>query len=148
MFSRWLELGSGLAAGLLGLLIVTFVLFGPFYQGAVSGSCTVSPSGGSICSPGHTTSATLAQVNGGYPPLALLYFGLLALVLLSLLVSTILHWRSGRSVWRRWLWGTTGLLVIVALAGLDLWVLVAPSVLLALVAAVAAYYHQSPAAAR
>ena len=32
MFSRRLELGSGLAAGVLGLLIVAFVLFGPVYQ--------------------------------------------------------------------------------------------------------------------
>ena len=135
MFSRWLELGSGLAAGVLGLLIVAFVLFGPFYQTATS-SC---PSGqASATCTTQTGTATLAQVNHGYPPLALLYFGALALVSLSLIVSTVLHWRSGSAIWRRCLWGATILLLIVMLLGFDLWPLVAPSMLLALVAAIAA----------
>lgn len=136
MFSRWLELGSGLAAGVLGLLIVAFVLFGPIYQTA-TGSCSGSQAG-SLCSATQTGTATLAQVNNGYPPLALLYFGVLAVVLLGLIVSTILHWRSGSAIWRRCLWSATGLLVIVALLGLDLWIFAAPSLLLALVAAIAA----------
>lgn len=136
MFSRWLELISGLAAGVLGLLIVAFVLFGPFYQTATS-SCTGNQAG-SLCSATQRGTATLAQVNHGYPPLALLYFGVLAVVLLSLIVSTVLHWHSGSDLWRRCLWGATGLLVIVALLGFDLWVFSAPSLLLALVASIAA----------
>lgn len=136
MFSRWLELGSGLAAGILGLLIVTFVLFGPAYQTA-TGSCSGSQTG-SLCSATQTGTATLAQVNNGYPPLALLYFGALAVVLLGLIVSTVLHWRSGSSLWRCCLWSATGLLLIVALLGFDLWIFAAPSLLLALIAAIAA----------
>lgn len=136
MFSRWLELGSGLAAGILGLMIVAFVLFGPVYQTA-TGSCSGSQAG-SLCSATQTGTATLAQVNYGYPPLVLLYFGVLTVVLLGLIVSTVLHWRSGSSFWRRCLWSATGLLVIVALLGLDLWVFAAPSLLLALIAAIAA----------
>ena len=141
MFSRRLELGAGLAAGVLGLLIVAFVLFGPFYQTATA-SCAGSQTG-SLCS-NQTGTATFAQVNHGYPPLALLYFGVLSVVLLCLIVSTVLYWRSGSSLWRRCLWSATGLLVIVALLGLDLWVLAAPSLLLALVAAIAASRYESP----
>jgi hypothetical protein len=99
MFARRLELGSGKAAGIVGLLIVAFVLFGPVYQTAAT-SCT-SGQAGTICAPTQTGTATLAQVNHGYPPLALLYFGVLALVLLGLIVSTILHWQSGSTLWRR-----------------------------------------------
>lgn len=135
MFSRWLELGSGFAAGVLGLLIVAFVLFGPFYQTATT-TCANSQVPATCTT--QTGTATLAQVNHGYPPLALLYFGALAVVSLSLIVSTVLHWRSGSSLWRRCLWSATGLLVIVALLGLDLWIFAAPSLLLALVAAIAA----------
>ena len=145
MFSRWLELGSALAAGMLGLLIVAFVLFGPVYQTA-TGGCA-SNQAGSLCSPTQTGTATFAQVNHGYPPLALLYFGVLTVVLLGLMVSAILHWRSGSSLWRRCLWSATGLLVIVMLLGFDLWVLVAPSLLLALVAAIAAERDERPLAA-
>jgi hypothetical protein len=135
MFSRWLELGSGLAAGILGLLIVAFVLFGPIYQTATS-SCPSGQTSASCAT--QTGTATLAQVNHGYPPLALLYFSALAVVLLGLIVSTVLHCRSGSSFWRRCLWSATGLLVIVALLGLDLWIFAAPSLLLALVASIAA----------
>jgi hypothetical protein len=142
MFSRRLELGAGLAAGVLGLLIVAFVLFGPSYQTATA-SCSGSQAG-SLCSATQTGTATLAQVNHGYPPLVLLYFGVLAVVLLSLMVNTILHWRSGSSRWRHGLQVSTGLLVIVMLLGFDLWVFVAPSLLLALVAAIAASRYESP----
>ena len=135
MFSRRLELGSGLAAGVLGLLIVAFVLLGPAYQTATS-SCPSGQTSASCAT--QTGTATLAQVNNGYPPLVLLYFGVLTVVLLGLIVSTVLHWRSGSSFWRRCLWSATGLLVIVALLGLDLWVFAAPSLLLALIAAIAA----------
>ncbi len=141
MSSRWLELGSGLASGILGLLIVAFVLVGPFYQTATA-SCSGSQAG-NLCSATQTGTATFAQVNHGYPPLALLYFGVLAAVLLSLMVSTILHWRTGDNHWRRGLQISTGLLVIVALLEFDLWVLVAPSLLLALVAAIAASRYES-----
>ena len=145
MFSRRLELGAGLASGILGLLIVAFVLFGPSYQTA-TGDCP-STQAGSLCSATQTGTATFAQVNHGYPPLALLYFGVLTVVLLSLMVSTIQHWRSGSNLWRRGLQVSTGLLVIVMLLGLDLWVFVAPSLLLALVAAIAAERDEHPMAA-
>lgn len=142
MFARWLELGAGLASGILGLLIVAFVLFGPVYQAGTAGC--FGTQAGNLCSATQTGTATFAQVNHGYPPLALLYFGVLTVVLLSLIVSTVLHWRSGSSRWRRGLQVSTGLLVIVALLGFDLWVLVAPSLLLALVAAIAASRYESP----
>jgi hypothetical protein len=142
MFARRLELGAGLAAGILGLLIVAFVLVGPVYQTATGGCASSQP--GSSCSAEQTGTATLAQVNHGYPPLALLYFSVLAVVLLSLMVSTILHWRSGSLVWRRGLQVSTGLLVVVMLLGFDLWVFSAPSLLLALVAAIAASRYESP----
>ncbi len=145
MLSRRLEPGSGLAAGILGLLIVAWVLFGPIYQTATA-SCASSQTG-TRCTPSHMGTATLAQVNHGYPPLALLYFGVLALVLLSLMVSTVLHWRSGRDIWRRCLWSATGLLLIVLLLGFDLWVFVAPSLVLALVAAIAASRYERPTVA-
>lgn len=142
MFARRLELGAGLAAGILGLLIVAFVLVGPVYQTATA-SCSGSQAG-NLCSATQTGTATLAQVNHGYPPLALLYFGVLAAVLLGLMVSTVMHWRSGSLVWRRGLQISTGLLVVVMLLGFDLWVFSAPSLLLALVAAIAASRCESP----
>lgn len=142
MFARRLELGAGLAAGVLGLLIVAFVLFGPVYQTSI-GSCTGSQTGSTNCVT-QTGTATLAQVNHGYPPLALLYFGVLTVALLGLMVSTVLHWHSGSSRWRRGLQVSTGLLLIVAVLGFDLVVFSVPSLLLALVAAISAERYESP----
>lgn len=139
--SRWLELVSGLAAGFIGLAIIAFTMFGPSYSG---GSCAGDTgSGGTLCT---TSTATFAQVNHGYPPLALLYFGVLAGVLLSVIVSTLLHWRFGGSGLRRCLWATVVLLLLVAIAGFDLWVLMLPSLLLTLVAALAALNNRPVAA--
>lgn len=133
--ARWFELWSGLAAGGLGLLIIALVLFGPIYQTA-SQSCSKT-STGTTCS-NVLGWATSTQVNHGIPPLALIYFIALAVVLLSLVASTLLHWRSGSRIWRRFLWATTLLLVLVSLAGFDLAILMVPSILLALGAAGAA----------
>ncbi len=131
--ARWLELGCGLASGIVGLVIIAFTLFGPSYQGEVCSS-TVGADG-ATCTP---TTATLAQVNNGIPPLALLYFSALAVLLLVLMVSMLLHWRLGSNLWRRCLWIVSSLFVLVALAGLDLFVLMVPSVVLAFVSLLAA----------
>jgi hypothetical protein len=146
--ARWLELISGLAAGVVGLAIIAFTLFGPVYSTASSdpSSCTYSPAG-TTCTGSVYGTATMAQVNGGIPPLALLYFSALAVLLLGLIACTLLHWRLGSHPWRWLLWIVTGLLALVALAGFDLFVLMAPSVLLALVAALAARNNRPVAAA-
>lgn len=138
--ARWLELGCGLAAGVVGLAIIAFVLFGPIYQGAM---CTTG-SDGTVCT---SSTAAMAQVNNGIPPLALLYFWTLAGVLLSVMVSTFLHWRFGGSGLRRFLVVTIILLIITAVAGIDLSIFMIPSILLALVAAFAAQ-SDGPVAAR
>jgi hypothetical protein len=131
--ARWLELGCGLASGIVGLAIIAFTLFGPSYQGEM---CTsTADAGGTTCTP---TTATLAQINNGIPPLALLYFSALAVLLLALMISMLLHWRSGSNAWRWCLWIVAGLFTLVSLAGLDLFVLMAPSVVLAFVSLLAA----------
>ncbi|HEY7357355.1 MAG TPA: hypothetical protein VH590_12840 [Ktedonobacterales bacterium] len=131
--ARWLELLSGLAAGVVGLAIIAFVLFGPIYQG---GMCTgTTGSDGTACT---TSTATMAQVNGGIPPLALLYFVTLAVLLLGVVASTFMHYRQGSNAWRWCLWTATGLLILVALAVLDQSILMLPSIFLAVVASLSA----------
>ncbi|HEY7355271.1 MAG TPA: hypothetical protein VH590_02360 [Ktedonobacterales bacterium] len=139
--ARWLELGSGLAAGFVGLAIIAFVLFGPSYQG---GMCTgTTNSDGTVCT---TSTATLAQVNGGIPPLALLYFVTLAVLLLGVGASAFMHYRQGSNGWRWCLWTATGLLILVALAVLDQAVLMLPSIFLAIVASLSARNNRPVAA--
>ncbi len=141
MPSRWLELGSGLVAGIVGLLIVGWVLFGPVYQTATASSAS------GLGDSSATGEATLAQVNHGIPLLGLLYFIALSVVLLGVIASTLLHWRLGGRGWRLFLWASVILLFITGVAGLDLWVLSFPSLLLAVVAAVAASRNNGPVVA-
>jgi hypothetical protein len=89
----------------------------------------------------------MAQVNNGIPPLAQFYFWFLTGVLLSLIAVTLLHWHLRHNLWRWCLWMVTGLLIFAALAGFDLFVLLVPTVLLALVAALAAYPNRPTALA-
>lgn len=134
---RWLELLSGLAAGVVGLAIIGFVLFGPVYQTA-SGSCTSGLDSSSTCTGSVYGTATMSQVNGGIPPLALLYFVTLAVLLLGVVASTVMHYRQGSNAWRWRLWTVTGLLILVALAVLDQSILMLPSIFLAVVASLSA----------
>ncbi len=148
IIARWLELLSGLAAGIVGLAIIAFAMFGLVYSTAssVQSNCMYSQAG-TTCTGSVYGTASLVQVNGGIPPLALLYFSALAVLLLGLIASTLLHWRLGSHLWRKRLWIMAGLLARVALAGFDLFVLMVPSVFLALVAALAALNNR-PVAAR
>lgn len=140
--SRRLELISGLASGIIGLLIVGYMLFGPFYH-TETGRCTTSSAGTTCAS--TSGSASLLQV--GIDPITILYLSILSLALLGVAVTTLLHSRLGTGVWQWCVWITTILLVITAIAGFSLAIFMLPSVLLALVAAVASTRNARGAAA-
>ena len=124
--SRWIELGCGLAAGLLGLPIIVGMFVHAVFPTSTN-TCVDDPSG-TPCS----------QVNQGIPPLALFLVGASVLLLLGVVVSALLHWHLESAAWRRVLWNATGLLALVTLVGLDIFYLIIPSVLLALGASLAA----------
>ena len=128
---RWLELMSGLAACVAGLLAIAFLLIGPIYA---TQQCTSAP-GGETCAP-VTGSANLLQV--GIEPVTLVYLSLVSLLLLGIGSSAFLHSRVSRRVWQVCLWVMTGLLLACVMLGLaSAGLLLVPALLLALVASVA-----------
>ncbi len=92
--SRRLELLSGLAASIIGLLILAYVLFGPLYNIA---SCTGGPNQQTTCTQG---TATFLEVNHSLQPITIFYLAFAALALLGVGISAALHSRSGRAVWQ------------------------------------------------
>lgn len=130
--SRRLELVSGLASGVIGLLIVGYVLFGPFYS-TETGACPTG-SAGTTCA---STSGSASLLQRGIDPITLLYLSILSLVLLGIGASAILYSRSGRFLWQTCLWASTGLLMVGAFIGLaSIGLFLLPSILLAVFACV------------
>jgi len=113
-----IEAVTGLIAGLLGLVLLAYVLFGPSYQ------FLSSPDGGS-------GRASLLQA--GISPLAIVSLSLLALVLLGIMFGSVQHSRTAASGWR-WLLVCSVLLLVIlnilSLPSIGLWLI--PVTLLAL----------------
>ena len=138
--ARMLELLSGLAAGIGGLLTLGYLLFGPnSHYIKQTTTCTGGPSNYSC------TSTDLDHIINGAIliylfPLALYLMSILALLFAAIAVSAALHSFSGNTLWQACLWICTVLLAGVLLLTLgNLIMALWPALLLALVASAAAW---------
>lgn len=133
--ARVVEGLAGLASGILGLLTLAFLLFGPEsrYVKSVT-TCTPIPNGVSCSSTGldHITSGAI-QID--IFPLSIVLLGLTALLFAVVAVGAVLHARTRSPIWQACLWATTGLLLIVVLlTQSELVVALAPALVLAAIA--------------
>ncbi|HLV98732.1 MAG TPA: hypothetical protein VKT82_08665 [Ktedonobacterales bacterium] len=128
---------SGLAAGVLGLLVLGFVLFGPLYL--TSGQeCTGGPTGTAHCTT-LNGAATFFEVNTSLQPVTIFYLSFLAVLFVGIAFLAVWHSRSRSSVLRACLWGLTGLLALstgIGMASVGLFFV--PSLVLAVIASAAA----------
>jgi hypothetical protein len=139
--ARMVERLSGVAGGLGGLLTLAFLLFGPasHYTKSVE-TCTSDPNGISCTSTGldHITTGTI-QID--LFPLSIFLMSVVALLFVALALSAALHSHSGIPFWQACLWASTAGLVLVVLLTLSALPLVlAPALLLAVVASGAAWF--------
>ncbi len=111
-----LEAACGLRAALVGCLGLAYALFGPVYRLESSSR--------------QSGTANLLQV--AIPPSALIALCILVLGLIGVIVSAVVHSRTGSSGWRIVLWIATT--VIVALPSIGVFLL--PATLFALLASV------------
>jgi hypothetical protein len=139
--ARMVERLSGVAGGLVGLLTLAFLLFGPashYTKGAET--CTSAPNGISCTSTGldHVTTGAI-QID--LFPLSIFLLSMVALLFVALAVSAALHSHSGNTFWQACLWASTGSLVLVVLLTLSaLPLALTPALLLAVVASGAAWF--------
>jgi hypothetical protein len=135
---RRIERGCGLAAGILGLVALGVALFAPLATVTTSCMITVSSSGAvtTDCSTAGTKHISIVQ-NQGFPsllPVVLLF----STILIGIALFAVMHSRSGARVFLVLLWVFTALLLVASfIAILSIGVVFLPSVLLALVAAIA-----------
>ena len=116
---RTLEAACGLGAGLIGCLGLAYAVFGPVYRFESSS--------------GESGTQNIVQV--GIPSGALVALGILVLGLIAVVVSAIVHSRTGGSGWRIVLWVASMFLVIMTfLTGFSIGLFLLPSTLLALLA--------------
>lgn len=138
--ARVIELLSGLAAGMGGLLTLAYLLFGPnsHYIKNIT-TCTGGPSNVSCTSTGldHIISGAIIIY---LFPLSIYLLSMLALLFAAIAVSAVLHSRAGAALWQACLWTSTLLLAGILLITLgNLIVALWPALLLALVASSAAW---------
>jgi hypothetical protein len=137
---RVVERLSGLASGIVGLLTLAFLLFGPtsHYTKSVT-TCTSVPNGVSCTSTG-LDHVTTGAIRIDLFPLSIFLLSVVALLFVVLAVSATLHSRSSNTLWQACLWAATGLLVILVLLTLHtLSLALAPALVLAVVASGAAW---------
>lgn len=137
---RMVERLSGLASGVVGLLTLAFLLFGPasHYMKSVT-TCTGVPNNVSCTSTG-LDHVTTGAIRIDLFPLSIFLMSVVVLLFVVLAVSAALHSRSGTTLWQACLWASTALLVILVLLTLHtLWLALAPALVLAVVASGAAW---------
>lgn len=138
--ARLVELICGLAAGMWGWLVLVFFLFGPSYTGSSSGqSCSLDPSGTTVCTTFHVTDTHASALDLGLDPVAKFWLSIIAIVLGAIALSAMLHSRTGSMALRGVLFASTGfLLFLTCLSIASIGMLLLPSLALAIVAAAAA----------
>lgn len=117
--NRRFETISGLGAALLGIIALTYALFGPLYQGTTSS--------------GQSGTANMFQV--GIQPITFIVFSIVFLALLGVIISTTIHSRTARKTWRFVLGGSAIVIsafTVLTLPSIGLFML--PSTILTLVA--------------
>jgi hypothetical protein len=125
---RSFELTAGLAAGLLGLIGLTYALFG---QTGTYITTTGTSSGSTT-----TTTGTTSLVEQGLHPIAMLFITLMLLCVVGVAVGAYLHSQQGRRGGLWLLWVATALLAVgVLVSGLSIGLFLLPAALLALLAA-------------
>ncbi len=138
--ARILELLSGLAGGIGGLLTLGYLLFGPnSHYIKETTTCTGGPSNFSCTStgPDHIISGAILIY---LFPLALYLMSILALLFAAVAVSAALHSLSGNTFWQACLWMCTLLLAgMLLLSFANLKIALWPALLLAVVASAAAW---------
>jgi hypothetical protein len=138
--ARILELLSGLAAGVLGLLTLAFLLFGPTSRYIKSVTTCTSGFRHVSCTSTGLDHVTTGAIQIDLYPLSIFLLSVLALLFAVIAVSASLHSLSGDVPWQACLWASTGLLVIVVLLTLHtLTLALAPALVLAVVASGAAW---------
>lgn len=121
-----LELIAGLAGAALGLISWTYILFGPMYSYARADT------------EGRISGGTTNLVMLGLQPITVVFLALMLLSLIGTGLGAYLHSQRDSVAGQVFLWESAAVLLIGAVAGLaSVGVFFFPSVLLALVAAVA-----------
>jgi hypothetical protein len=138
--ARVIELLSGLAAGMGGLLTLAYLLFGPNSH-YIKNTMTCSGGPGSYsCTSTGPDAITSGAIRIYLFPLSIYLLSILALLFAAIAVSAVLHSRAGAALWQACLWACTLLLAGVLLLTLgSLIVALWPALLLALVASAAAW---------
>ncbi|HEY7350662.1 MAG TPA: hypothetical protein VH599_20295 [Ktedonobacterales bacterium] len=130
---QWIELLSGLAACLVGLLALGYALFAPLAS-YTSGSDTCTSDG--VCTRGPDVHGRISLAQSGLSSEARFFLSVLVVCLIVVAISAVAHSLSGKPDWRAWLWvSTIIILIFVVLGALSIGPFIAPAGLLALVAA-------------
>jgi hypothetical protein len=143
--ARMVERVSGVAGGLVGLLTLAYLLFGPasHYTKGVE-TCTNAPNSVSCTSTGldHiTTGIATGAIEIDLFPLSIFLMSVVALLFVALAVSAAQHSLSGDGLWQAGLWASTGLVVMLVLLTLyKLAPALAPALVLAVAASGAAWF--------
>ena len=132
-----MELLYGIAACVLGIAALVYILFGPLYRGSSSSSMTICDS------PGHCTSTIGPEVHStstllqmGIQPETIVFLTILLLLYLAIALSAALHSSWGQSNWLVMLCAAAGLtLLLTALGMLSIGIFLLPGTLLGVVAA-------------
>jgi hypothetical protein len=138
--ARIVELLSGLASGIGGLLTLGYLLFGPnSHYIKETTTCTGSPSNLSCTStgPDHIISGAILIY---LFPIYIYVLSILALLFAAIAVSAVLHSLSGNTLWQACLWTCTLLLAgMLLINGSALALALSPALALAVAAAAAAW---------
>jgi hypothetical protein len=139
--ARILELLSGLAAGVVGLLTLASLLFGPTSRYIKSVTTCTNGFNSVSCTSTGLDHVTTGAIQIDLYPLSIFLLSVLALLFAVIAVSASLHSLSGDAPWQACLWTSTGLLVSLLLLTLppQLALALAPALALAVVASGAAW---------
>ena len=116
--ARRLTVALGLVAGILGLLGIVWLCFGPVYPATLV-SCVGNPNPPHAfnCLANTSWSSLIKSEGGSLTPSTLLYLNLLALAWLGVIAVSVLLSRSGAWRWRLALWSMIALLAALSLFG-------------------------------
>ena len=143
--ARRIELVSGLAATVLGLAFLAYVLFGPTYasESTSIGSTSIGV-GADGTTPRTTTRESESLLEQGVHPVTWIFLGIVMLTVLSAGGGAIAHGLSGLRAGLIVLWLSAVLLLVGAILSIfSVGLYVLPVALLALTAAIAASIYEA-----
>lgn len=138
--ARVIELLSGLAAGMGGLLTLAYLLFGPnSHYIKNTTTCSGGPASYSCTSTGPDA-VTSGAIHIYLFPLSIYLLSILALLFAAIAASAVLHSRTGAALWQACLWTCTLLLAgMLLINGSNLALALSPALALAALASAAAW---------